>query len=229
MPTPAQVVAAFQKQIASTLNLHDELILSVAQHPQKKSLENVLAEQCVLGVAVQWEAFLHDLIVSYIEQRPAECIKFHQGKITQSIRSKSHIFLTWITFAVPAVLSRAHIEEIVDPKGWNITAESAESLAELTNTLLSAATAKKFSLPDVDRKFVDLTLALRNYLSHRSAGSLTKLNDKLADFQKTDKKSPLRGKLTDVGAYLKGTPKNSPGSRAKVIGLNLSTLAAKLV
>ena len=230
MPTPVQVVFAFQTQVASTLNLYDQLILAVAPSSQKTSLESMLSEQCVLAVAVQWEAFLHELIVSYIEQSPAECVNYHKEKVKQAItKSKNAIFLSWINYNVPAVLTRKHIENMVDPKGWNITADSADSLAGLTDNLLMASAAKKFSLPAVDRKFIDLIIALRNYLSHRSGGSVTTLKDKLADFQRTDKASPLRGKLVDVGMFLKTVPKGSADSRVKVIGMKLSTLAGKLI
>lgn len=229
MATPAQVVTAFQKAVVSTLDFHDDLLLAVAKHPRKKSLENMLVEQCVLGVTVLWEGFIHDLIVAYIEQRSDECVRFHRDRVTQSIKEKNQIFLTWITINVPAVLSKTDIESMVDPKGWNITAESAAALSKLTNQILPGSAARKFSLNEVDGKFVDLTISIRNYLSHHSAGSLTLMKRKLVEFQKADKISPLRGQFTQMGPYLMRTLKNAPGSRAKVIGLNLSTLAAKLI
>ncbi len=229
MPTPAAVVADFQQQVTSTLDLHDQLLLAIAAHPQKKSLDNMLAEQCVLGVTVLWEGFLHDLIVAYIEQKPDDCVRFHKDRVTQSIKDKNMIFVTWITINVPAVLTKADIELMVDPKGWNITAESAAALAKLTNQILPGATARKFALNEADGKFVDFAISIRNYLSHHSTGSLIIMKDRLAEFQKSDKASPLRGKLTDVGSFLMRQLKGAPGSRAKVIGLNLSTLAAKLL
>jgi len=229
MPTPAQVASAFQKEVASTLNLHDELLLAVAKHPKRRPLENMLVEQCVLGVTVLWEGFIHDLIVAYIEQKPDDCVRFHKDKVTQSIKEKNQIFLTWMTISVPAVLSKADIELMVDPKGWNITAESSAALSKLTNQILPGATARKFSLNEADGKLVDFTISIRNYLSHRSTGSLTIMKNRLRDFQKADKTSPLRGKFTEMGPYLMRRLKYAPGSRAKVIGLSLSALAGRLV
>jgi hypothetical protein len=199
------------------------------KHPKKKSLENMLVEQCVLGVTVLWEGFIHDLIVAYIEQKPDDCVRFHKDKVTQSIKEKNQIFLTWITINVPTILSKTDIESMVDPKGWNITAESSAALSKLTNQILPGATAKKFSLNEADGKFIDFTISIRNYLSHHSAGSLTTMKNKLKDFQKADKTSALRGKFTEIGPYLMRHLKNTPGSRAKVIGLKLSALAGKLI
>src|ERR1700693_1103108 len=101
MPTPAQVVTAFQNQVASTLNLYDQLITAVAPNPQKKTLESMLAEQSVLGITVQWEAFLHELIVSYIEQSPTVCVDYHKKKVGDAItKSRNAIFLAWITYKI---------------------------------------------------------------------------------------------------------------------------------
>jgi hypothetical protein len=56
--------------VDDSLNLYDELVLAVHEKKRQQSLESMLAEHCVLGVAVMWEAFVHDLIVSYIEEEP---------------------------------------------------------------------------------------------------------------------------------------------------------------
>jgi hypothetical protein len=172
MPKPVQVVTTFQKRISDSLNLYDELVLAVHQKKRQQSLESMLAEQCVLALAVMWEAFVHDLIVSYIEESSETCVGFHHNRVTQSIESKSKLFAKWVTIDVPPILTRAQIELMVDPDGWNVTADSAETLAKRATQFLSAPHAIKFSLADLDRKFVDLLIATRNYLSHRSTGSL---------------------------------------------------------
>jgi hypothetical protein len=189
----------------------------------------MLVEQCVLGVTVLWEGFIHDLIVAYIEQRPDECVRFHKDRVTNSIREKNQIFLTWITINVPAILNKADIESMVDPKGFNLTAESAAALTKLTNQVLPGASARKFALNEPDGKFIDLAISMRNYLSHHSAGSLATMKQRLADYQRVDKTSPLRGKFTHMGPYLMRTLRGAPGSRAKVIAQNLSGIAGKLV
>jgi hypothetical protein len=226
MATPAQTVAIFQKRIATTLALYDELILAVDQKKKQKSLETMLAEQCVLGLAVLWEAFIHDLIVSYIEQNPESCIRFHSDRVTQSVESKSKLFAKWVTVEAPDVLSRVQIELLVDPDGWNITADSAETLAKRANQFLDGAHAIKFSLADVDRAFVDFLIATRNYLSHRSAGALTIMKKRVKEM---DAASLLNGNVTTVGAFLKAKPPGSAHSRAKLIGHQLSALATKLM
>lgn len=225
MSVPTQVVATFQKRIDGALALYDELLLAVYQKKRQQSLESMLAEQCVLGLAVMWEAFIHDLIVSYIEENSDVCVGFHRTRVRQSIESKSKLFAKWVTIEIPDVLSRTQIELMVDPDGWNLTADSAETLAKRATQFLSAPHAIKFSLADQDRKFVDLLIATRNYLSHRSAGSLKIMKQRVKDL---DVASPLRTELTTVGAYLKARPSGTD-TRAKLFGHELQTLARKLV
>jgi|ERR1019366_2341018 hypothetical protein len=228
MPGPAQVVTAFQKRITTAFSLYDELVLAVHQKTKQKSLESLLAEQFVLGLAVLWEAFIHDLIVAYIEDRSDVCIRFHRDKVTQSIEAKNKAFSKWVVIEVPPSLTREQIELMLDPEGWNITADSAETLAKRANQLLSAPHAIKFSLADSDRKFVDLLIAIRNYLSHRSSGSLVIMKQRIKELQKVDATSPLNGTVTTVGAYLKARPAGVGLSRANIIGNNLGAVAAKL-
>ena len=110
-----------------------------------------------------------------------------------------------------------------------MTLRMAGCAGEIARQILAGAIARKFALNEPDGKFFDFAVSIRNYLSHRSAGSLAILRMKLADFQKVDETSPLRGKLTDVGPYLSRQLRGAPGSRAKVIAQNLSALAAKLI
>jgi hypothetical protein len=229
MANPPQIVSNFQEQVKKTLVLYDELVLAVYQKKKQKSLETMLAEQCTLSLAVLWEAFIHDLIVSYIEESPTSCIRFHKDRVTSSIESKSKLFSKWVTIEVPEILSRVQIEQLVDPNGWNITADSAETLAAKANQFLVAPHAKKFSLTEKDRRFIDLVIAIRNYLSHRSAGALTILKRRLVEIERADPTSLLNGTVTTVGAYLKAKQGNPGHNRAKLIGHQLDALAGKLV
>lgn len=228
MARPEQVVATFKKRVTTALTLHDELVLAVDQKKKQRSLETMLAEQCVLGLAVLWEAFIHDLIVSYVEMSSEACIRFHRDRVTKSVESKSKLLAKWFTIEIPDVLSRVQIELLLDPDGWNITADSAETLATRANQFLTAPHAIKFSLADVDRAFVDFLIATRNYLSHRSSGALAIMKQRVKEINDVDAASALNGTVTTVGAYLKTRPAGAAHSRAKLIGHQLSALATKL-
>ena len=229
MPKPAQIVANFQQQITTALTNYEQLVAAVSALPQRLTMERLLAEQCVLTIAVQWEAFIHDLIIAYIEDKPDTCIAFHRNKVTQSVKDKHKGFSAWVTVTIPNPLTRIQIEEMLDPEGRNVSAESANTLTKKANELLAATHAKKFSLTSVDGGILDFVIALRNYLSHRSSGSLKVLKKRLSDLGTADPASNMIGTLTNVATYLNARPPGLLDSRAKVIGYAVSALAAKLV
>jgi hypothetical protein len=229
MPTPAQVLATFQRQVRTALTNYDGLVASVAARPRRVAMERLLAEQCVLSIAVRWEAFIHDLILAYIEDRPDTCIAFHRRKVTQSVEAKHKGFGAWITVNVPNPLTRVQIEAMLDPEGRNVSAESADTLAQKANNLLAAAHARKFSLIAADGRFLDLVIAVRNYLSHRSSGSMAILRKRLAELNLADAGSPLNGAVNSVAVYLNARPVGADHCRAKLIGHSVIALAAKLV
>jgi hypothetical protein len=206
MLTPAAALANFQKQVTTVLANYDGLVTAVAGRPRRVQMQRLVAEQCVLSLAVRWEAFIHDLIIAYIENSPTTCITFHKNKVMQSIRDKHSGFATWITVTVPTPPTRAQIEAMLDPKGRNVSAESASTLTKKANELLSAAHAKKFSFNAIDVAYLNFVIGMRNYLSHRSRSSKTILNDLQAALIAADARTPLNGSLRSVAIYLNQTP-----------------------
>ena len=66
----------------------DELLLAVHQKRRQASLETMIAEQSALLIAVLWETFIKDLLVSYIVQDPQSCLEHFEGRFRQSIAEK---------------------------------------------------------------------------------------------------------------------------------------------
>lgn len=229
MPTAAQVLVTFQRQIRTALTNYDDLVAAVAHRPRRVAMERLLAEQCVHSIAVRWEAFIHDLIIAYIEDRPDYCIAFLKANLTKSVEAKHKGFAAWVTVTVPSPLTRAQIGEMLDPEGRNVSAESASALAQKANNLLAAAYARKFSLSAADGRFLDLMISIRNYLSHRSSGSMKILRTRLTEVDGADPASPMNGTVKSVAVYLNTKPAGAAHSRAKVVGYNVIALAAKLV
>jgi hypothetical protein len=229
MPTPAGALGSFQNRVTTALANYDGLIAAVAGRQRRIQMQRLVAEQCVLNVAVRWEAFIHDLIISYIENSPSTCITFHKNKVMQSVRDKHSGFAAWITVTVPTPPTRAQIEEMLDPKGKNVSVDSADTLAKKANDLLAAAQARKFSLNASDGAYLNFSIAMRNYLSHRSRSSKKTLNDAQTALIAADPATHMAGSLRSVAIYLNQTPPGSAASRARLLGQSLSALAAKLV
>ncbi len=227
MFTPSAVLANFQKQVTSTLASYDGLIAAVAGRPRRIPMGRMVSEQCVLNVAVRWEAFIHDLIIAYIENSPSTCVNFHKQKVLQSVEDKHQGFSAWITVTPPSPFTRPLIEAMLDPKGRNVSVDSAATLAKKANNLLAAVHAKKFSLSAIDGAYLNFSIAMRNYLSHRSRGSKTILNDMHAVLVAADATTSMASSRS-VPIFLNQTPAGAASSRAKLIGQGLSVLATKL-
>jgi hypothetical protein len=223
----AKTVNRFHTRIRQALDYHQELRLAVHNKTKQASLETMLAEQCALSMGVLWEAFVHDLLLTYVMVNPSVCMKDLEKRLKQSLEAKVGPASKWVKFGFPRVLTKAQLAGIVDPKGWNITAGSAEDLAKLANQLLTASDAKKFSLGAEDGAFVNFLIGLRNYLSHRSTASRAIVAKGIAALHGSVPNSPLVGPVKSIGAYLKqAVPGHS--TRASFIGARLIDVSEKL-
>lgn len=172
MPESTRVIDGFQKKVAEASAHHSELLLAVYGKRRQLSLETRLIEQFVMSIAVLWESFINDLIIAYVIEHPESCLRNIQERINQSISEKfGSLAAKKIRFIKLKKLSRAQALALIDPKGMNITAKTADNLSARANALLIASDARKFSLNAEDRVLIDLLLSIRNYLDHKSSMS----------------------------------------------------------
>jgi hypothetical protein len=223
---PAQVVLRFKTRTQNLLRDFDELMLAVHQKRRQASLETMLAEQSVMYLAVFWEAFINDLITSYIVQYPSPCLTDTEKRFRKSISDKFGGMDRWITVSFPDKISEVHVAKLIDPKGFNVVATSAQALSDVANRWLDAADARKFSLEVDDRDFVDYLVALRNYLGHRSDGSRSILRQAMREIKTGGANSELQGDVRSVGTYLK--QRVTIGTRVKLVGDRAIEVASKL-
>lgn len=227
MSESTKVIDLFQRRIGETQNHYSELLLAVTGKKRQAALETMLAEQCAMTLAVSWEAFIHDLLIAYVAMSPATFKKDLETRLRQSIEDKYGDAIRWIKFRLPKAPTKSQLMGVVDPKGWNVTANSAEELSKRANQLLPAADAKKFSLDADDGPFVDYLISLRNYLGHRSKASRAEVTRMIKDMQGSAQNSLLAGNVTTVGAYLK-TRIAGTDTRAYLVGTRLTQVSQKL-
>ncbi len=225
--TPTEVRVRFCSQIRDLLRDYDEMLLAVHEKRRQASLEIMLSEQAVMSLAVFWEAFLHDLMVSYVVRRPKSCLEDAEKRLRQSLAEKFLGITRWVELQFPSTLTEAQVERILDPKGWNVVATSSDALTRMANRYLSASDAKKFSLNADDSAFIDYLVSLRNYLGHRSSGARRQLLASLRGLQSGGENRDLMNSANrSIGVYLKRHTGN--GTRINVIGNRIITIAEKL-
>lgn len=225
---PQGVATRFQKRVSDLLRDFDELLLAVHDKRRQASLETMVAEQSVLQTAVFWEAFTNDLFISYFINDPISCLSKFKERFRQSITEKFAGASRWVSIDLPPTVSELQAERLLDPKGWNLAAQSAQALSDLANKCLSAVDAKKFSLESDDRDFVDYLVSLRNYLSHRSRGSRLNLAASILALKPDGPNRELTGPVQTFAVYLRRQVAPSR-RRVNVIGERVIQISKKLV
>lgn len=224
--TPEQQVAfLFAKRVNRAIDYHRELLLAIHGKKRQAALESMLVEQLVLYTAVLWELFINDLILTYLVMSPDTYIGNLSTRVSQSIRERFGPSAAKLTaFDHPKKMSRARIEALVDPKGFNVGAQSAGQLAKRANEVLSAQYAKKFAMSQEDADFTDFLIALRNYLGHRSKASRVHLRSATKGLSGVN--AQMNAPFKDVAGYLK--TRVGADQRAIVIAQRLVAIASTL-
>jgi hypothetical protein len=223
-----KILKRFLQRLDESERHHNELMVVVGLHRHRASLESLLATQFVLSLAVMWEAFVSDLILTYVTVSPETYLQNLKKRIDQSLNDKFGPGVAKrIRFTCPQNFNRAVAHSFLDHKGRNVTANSAQDLADRANEFLTGSLARKFSLDSDDRMFVDVLLGVRNFLSHRSKQSLAVLKKSVSNLTPTGNNGPLCGQLTTVESFLKKNTFISK-TRATFISARIREVASKL-
>lgn len=204
--------------------------LAAGSKPAKNSnVTNVVAEQFATSVAILWENFVHEVLVAYVLRNHKKYLTQLQKKISASVTGKfgAHCGKKIVfVFGTPA--SVADIEPLLNPKGRNITVTSGDALASTANELLKGSIARKFSLDKEDRVFVNLLIALRNFLAHRSTAARALLIEAIRKADVTGKNTNLHADSIRLRRYLSERCPTGDSrlkaifARVKEVGANLT-------
>jgi hypothetical protein len=219
------VVHRFVRRLETSIDYHRELLLAVHMKRRQASLESMLVEQFVFYVGVLWELFINDLLLRYLTLSPDTYFQTLEQRIEQSLKDRYGPEAARCTeFSRPTSVSLHRAASFVDPKGFNLSARSADILTKRANELLAAPYAKKFTLEPDDAQFVDFLLAVRNYLGHRSKGARAALKAALTSL--TGPNASFNAPFRDVPSYLK--TRVGPEPRSVLIASRLIDVANKL-
>lgn len=224
--TPQNIVSKFTRRTQSAIVHHEELLADIHSRKHQATLKTMSAEQFVFNIAVFWELFLNDILVSYLMKSPRQFSKNLENRINKSIKDKfGSMASSMVEFKMPRKLSTRKAALLVDPKNFNISIESAERLIRFANDSLASRHARLFSLDKNDTEFVDFVFAIRNYLAHRSDASRKQLKRSISPLSGVN--SNLNDSVSRVGFYLK---KDIGGeNRSILIGRRMIDIANKFI
>ena len=221
-----QVVLKFQKRLDEAVHHHGELLHAVHNHKRQAALESLLAEQFAFTTTVLWEVFLSNVLIAYVSDDPSAFLADLRTRLTESVKGRfGAAAAKCVSLVPPAVIQPHRIPEWLDPKEWNISVSSAAKLASKANQLLPATAAKRFTLSGEDAALFDYTIALRNYLAHRSSGAKSSLKATVSAL--TGANAVLNAPPSRINLYLKSVVA-SGDTRAVVLARRLRDLAAVL-
>lgn len=217
------VVRKFAKRLETGIGYHEELLIAVHLKTHQASLETILAEQFVLNTAVLWEVFLSDILLAYLVMSPKRYMKAFKTRMLQSVKDKFGADAARYTKVdLPARPSATLAASFADPKSFNISVNSAETLTRRANDMLAAQHARRFTLATPDAEFVDFLVAMRNFLGHRSESARQRLRETVSPL--TAQNARLNSSVANVGAYLK-TRDNAGEQRAVYIAKRVLAVA----
>lgn len=226
MSLAKDVVCRFQARLNEAIDHHAELLHAVHNHKRQASLESLLAEQFAFTTTVLWEVFLSDVLMAHVAEDPRTFLADLKIRLNESVKGKfGPAAARYVALTPPATIRPHKVSEWLDPKEWNISVPSAAKLAVRANQLLPAPAAKRFTLSAEDSALFDFTIALRNYLAHRSEGSRNTLKAALRELSGAN--APLNAKAHTVSVYLKTRVSNGD-MRTVLIARRLETLAGVL-
>lgn len=218
---------------AFVTNLDDlrDFYISSSQILLLDSQKTFQVENSLLAAAVQWEGFISDLLVAYINRNSSRFVLHLKDALESQMSDKQKtIYHRYATLSVPLHLKKSDIQDIVDGSGNNITFSNYQLLLDRAKTWLVPEDFAKFSSRSKrEQSVVNALIALRNHLAHRSERSLNAMNEALSKGELHSLKLKRgQNNVHHVGAYLKSKVGNANLSRFEIFLKELSLVAKAL-
>lgn len=199
---------------------------------QAASDRKLATENYILTIGVLFEGFINDLIFAYANRDCARVMEHLEASVRETLQSNQKAaaaFASFAEFKHRQHLTKDELKTILDPSGRNTSFPTHAAIEERVQQWLVAAHAARFArLTPQQKAVIDLTIACRNNLAHRSKSSLDRLNEVL-DLGALHPIGLRRGVnlVQQAGNYLKS--RMNGGTRALVLAGLLRASAQEIV
>jgi hypothetical protein len=178
---PTDVKSSFQALVTEkkTYFLRQETSLKGTVH-EKKDL-SLLSEMIFHSLYVEFECFISDLVLAYINRDPSEYQRDLFARVKNSVLTK---FDNWtasrLTLKTEKNIKIDEIEQLIDPRDFNVTFKDVEALkSSATRWICPAYSAGITGISDADTRLIDTTHSIRDFIAHQSVHSKTNMNNRL--------------------------------------------------
>lgn len=228
-----QIKTDFTVSVAAKRSWFDRVSARLAGTATELVDLNLLCENYLTSVYVDYECLLSDLFHGYINNDSGKYMSFVENQIRSSVGAK---YSSWhsshLTFTPPKHVDSRTLRKLLDPTNWNITFPDAMSMQNRATDWLPIRFSKRFAaLTPSDVALVDAAHALRNCISHNSESSRKVMNTKIKAVAVSaicpNKLLGITGNgVNTVGKYLRAS--TSSGLRVTVYSDRLAAIGASL-
>ena len=209
--SPTKIRDDFITEVNRLLAFYTRALTGFRGLANEKSDSSLLAEQVFLFAAISFESVLSDLFFAYVN---IDASKFMEAKEQKAKAIVGSELGSWYEsrIVLPGLkhIKADQLRTLLDPRGYNITFKNARNMvSQARKNLIFNHQLKYRALTSQQRKFIDATRCLRNFIAHRSESGFKSMTSSLASLSGGTFDSLSRGasaqenKVNSVGAYLK--------------------------
>lgn len=195
----------------------------------------IATENYALTIGVMFEGYINDLIFAYANRDCSRVMQHLENSVRETLSATPKAeaaFNKFADFKHRDHLTKAELKDILDPDGRNISFPNFTAIEDRAQQWLVNLHCQKFmGLSAQQRAVVNVVIATRNNLAHRSKGSLDRLNEAFAvgALYPTGLQRNVN-RIQQAGHYLKSKyPVNGPNTRATILGDLLKIASRDLV
>ena len=206
--SPSKIRDAFNTEADDLLGFYSRTLTGFRGLNSEKSDSSLLSEQVFLFAAISFESVLSELFFAYVNIDASAFVAAKEQKIKDIVANEFGIWYS-SKMALPALkhIKADELRPLLDPRGYNITFRNAKNMvAQARKNLILSHSTKYRALTPHQRKLIDTTRCLRNYIAHRSESGFNSMTSALASlsggpFDPLSRRETA--KVNKVGAYLK--------------------------
>lgn len=189
-----------------------------------------LSELLLLAAVVQWESFLTDLFVAYVNRDATPFRKQLETRLAQSVKEKfGELVSKNVRLGLDVHLNRQEVISLIDHQGRNLSFRTADDLVEKAQKQLTKPHSDRITnaLGPQQRALIDAWTTIRNYVAHRSWSAENEMNDLLAKKNLVQELRRGKNRVNSAGKYLSARV-NGGKTRLDLIVESMQRLAAQL-
>lgn len=211
---PADVKSSFLALVTEKKSYflrHERSLKGTAREMKDLSL---LSEMILHSLCVDFECFLSDLVLAYINRDPSAYQRDLFARVQVSVLSK---FDDWtasrLTLKSEKNIKIDEIEQLINPRDFNVTFKDVNDLkAKANRWICPAYSAGIAGVSAADSRLIDTTHSVRDFIAHQSVHSKNNMNNMLRTIDGGNN-CPNNGlgsaqNIHNVGSFLKASVGN---------------------